>query len=168
MSIQIVPIDGGVVGVNNPVIIKLAADQTITDTTLVDITDFTFEVQQDKMIYFQFLVVYTSLNTASAILLSIDGPGSSQSYRGLGSFTTVAGGSGAGGAPDGMRNIGVDGLGQTVEIRVVPLVSQPWLATFEGIFRPTADGTFKLQGASTSTDDLTIRQGSLMFIWELE
>ncbi len=152
-------------GVLDPNMVKLASDQVITDSTFVDVTGFTFEgAFTFTLYYFQFIFVWKNADQSSGLKLRCSGPGDSDHFR---AYMSAGGGSG-GDVPGGNAAQG-DRVANafTDELRIPngPAADTEFLAVYEGIWIPSTTGTFKIQAASTNTNDLTLVKGSTMFAW---
>lgn len=153
-------INGVDVAASLPRIIKVIENISTSSTTLVNITGLNFNVTADGYYHFRFLIPFRSSVTGTGLKLALSVPEYSV-FSAKAYIPRAADGAGA--EFQGWITSSDDSvIGSGVQT-----ANTDYLATIEGVIKPTSDGIVQARFASETTNVITIREGSIEFLYQI-
>lgn len=121
--------------------------------TVVDATGLSFAVTSGYTYWFRTILTYTAAATSTGIRTTVNGP--AMTYIAFWNDATLTATT---------RGVGTQVALLTPAAAVATSLTAGNIATMEGIFTPSADGTFQVQfGTEVDTSAVVLKAGSLMF-----
>ena len=154
----------GIQGPAGPSIItyvKKTADQTFNATGPASVTGMSFALTSGHYYYYRFVCLVRSDTATVGIRMTVTYP----------SVTTAGGRCVSMIAADGVGaefQGAITATGDAVIPTAVPAINTDYVQVVEGTILPSANGTLQLQaGTETGTTVVTVRQGSVGFLYDL-
>jgi hypothetical protein len=145
-----------------PSTVKKTADQTHNSTTPTNATSLSFAVTNGQYYHYKFVVIYQTTGTTLGIRFTMTHPGATRFGGSVKIDGLAADGAGA------MFSGSITSSGDAVISTAVVAATTDYVATIEGVYLASADGTLQLQfGTETGTANVTLRQGSCGFLTTL-
>lgn len=154
-AIAAIPPSGG------PQTCKKSADQTFSSATPANVTGMSFPVVSGRYYHFRFVVLFQSNTATVGIGISVTHPGATRFGATVESMIAA---DGAGGVLQGAVTASDDAVLGTA----VAVINTDYLATVEGVFLASANGTLQLRARTeTGTTPVIVRQGSVGFLTDM-
>lgn len=148
-------------GGGGPTTAKKTADQTFNATGPADVTSLSFAVTSGHYYYFRFVCLVRSDTATVGVRLTVTVPGVTR-FGGRAFHPIAADGAGC------EFQGAITASGDAVIPTAVPAINTDYIAVVEGLLVPSANGTLQLRaGTETGTTVVTVRQGSVGFLWDL-
>jgi hypothetical protein len=140
---------------------KKTSDQTINTATATNVSGLSFSLTANRYYRFQFLCLVRSDTATVGIAATVTTPALTRFGA---TIRTIIAADGAGAEFQGAVSASADAVIPTA----VPAINTDYLLEVEGIVIPSANGTLQLQARTeTGTTVVTVRQGSMGFLWDL-
>jgi hypothetical protein len=136
-------------------------NNNVSANTIADVTGLSFSVTSGKMYWFKFVIWYNSANTATGSRWSVNctaGTAANLTYISEYSLTTST----------MTRNAGLQAFDSPAACNATSAATTNNMAIIEGVFTPTASGTFIARFASEVTNSaITAKAGSAVYYQQL-
>lgn len=142
-------------------VVKKTGDQTISTATPTNVTSLSFAVVAGRYYRFQFLCIVQSNTLTVGVAATVTTPAFTR-FAARVKAPFAADGAGAEWQGD------ITASGDAVVPTAIAAINTDYILDIEGIIVPSANGTLQLQGRTeTGTTNVTFRQGSMGFLWDL-